>query len=84
MVSVGLSLHNFQDFIAPINIISNFKTSHWLLANCICLLASIVNCYYFRVNYRKDTMLQNIVPTRVAYKGIVFLFFFHLFLLVGG
>ena len=63
MVSVGLFLHNFQDFIAPKNIINNFKTCHWLLTNCICLLASTPDCNYFRINYRKDTKLQNVALT---------------------
>lgn len=72
MVSVGLFLHNFQDFIAPKNIINNFKTSHWLSTNCICVLASIADFNYFRINYRKDTKLQNVVLTRVNCKSIVY------------
>lgn len=72
MVSVGLFLHNFQDFIAPKNIINNFKTSHWLSTNCICLLASTPDCNYFRINYRKDTKLQNVALTRVDCKSIVY------------
>lgn len=72
MVSVGLFLYNFQDFIAPQNIINNFKTSHWLSTNCICVLGSIADCNYFRINYRKDTKLQNVALTRVDCKSTVY------------